>query len=87
MDPSHDHPRAVYEIQVQGALDSSWENWFSELNATLTFASGQQLVTKLVGPVSDQAALRGVLCKLWDLNLTIVSVRRVEAGSQEGAND
>ncbi len=87
MSPSSDHARAIYEIQVQGELDSGWNNWFSDLNAMLTLVGGQLPITTLVGPLSDQAALRGVLCRLWDLNLTIISVRRVEANSQEEAND
>jgi len=36
---------------------------------------GGLLVTTLAGPVAGQAALRGILCKLWDLNLTLISVR------------
>jgi hypothetical protein len=44
--------------------------------------------TTLVGPVVDQAALRGLLCRLWDLNLTLISVRRLAAdGKEENTND
>jgi len=80
-------PQAIYEIQVQGELDQGWQHWFDGLSVTLTYASGQQPTTTLLGPVADQAALRGVLCKLWDLNLTLISVRRFEAGSMEGHSD
>ncbi len=83
MGSSYNHPRAIYEIQVQGELDRGWENWFSGLAVTLTYASEQPATTTLIGPVADQAALRGMLCKLWDLNLTLISVRRVEADDRK----
>jgi hypothetical protein len=79
----HNHPQAIYEIQVQGELDQGWELWFTDLSVTLSHTSGQSPVTTLVGPVADQAALRGILCKLWDLNLTLISVRRTKADSEE----
>ena len=71
--------RAIYEIQVQGELDKGWQQWFDELAVATTYTLEQQPTTALLGPVADQAALRGILCKLWDLNLTLISVRRVDA--------
>jgi hypothetical protein len=82
--PTHNHPRAVYEIQVEGELDLSWEQWFSGLTASLKYTSGHPPTTTLTGAVADQAALRGMLCRLWDLNLTVVSVRRSEREEQGG---
>ena len=76
-------PGAIYEIRVQGALDRDWQQWFNGLALTLAPGDEGASVTTLFGPVPDQAALRGLLCKLWDLNLTLVSVRRVEAGGME----
>jgi hypothetical protein len=82
------HSQAIYEIVVQGELDESWQEWFNSLTVTLTCASEQSPTTSLVGPVADQAALRGMLCKLWDLNLTLISVRRIQtADKKEKAND
>ena len=43
-------------------------------------------VTLFTGPIADQAALRGILNKLWDLNLTLISVSRVETGTKEGVS-
>jgi hypothetical protein len=83
MSLSHNHPRAIYEIQVQGELDRGWETWFDGLAVTLTYASDRPPTTTLLGPVADQSALRGMLCKLWDLNLTLISVHRIEANSEE----
>ena len=75
--------KAIYEIQVQGELDPGWQQWFNGLAVTVAHTGGQSPATTLVGPVADQAALRGMLCKLWDLNLTVISVRRVEADGKE----
>lgn len=60
-----------YQIKVQGRLDEGWSDWFAGL--TVTFESG---VTTLTGPVADQSALRGILTRIWDLNLTLLSVTR-----------
>ncbi len=76
----HTDPPAVYEIQVLGELDQGWQQWFGGLAATLGYSGDRSPVTTLTGPVTDQAALRGMLCKLWDLNLTVISVRRIRTG-------
>jgi hypothetical protein len=83
MNPAHGPRAAVYEIEVQGELDPSWQPWFNGLAIGLTTSGESPAVTTLVGPVADQAALRGTLCKLWDLNLTLISLRRVEAEGKE----
>ena len=72
------HPWAIYEIQVLGELDQNWNQWFDGLTVKSTTTGHRPSVTSLVGPVADQAALRGILCKLWDLNLTLISVRRIK---------
>ena len=77
-------PGVVYEIQVQGQLDRGWEEWLTCLSVTHTYTGDRSSTTTLTGPVADQSALRGMLCKLWDLNLTVLSVRRIE---QEGKDD
>jgi hypothetical protein len=84
MSSSGRHLRTVYEIQVQGELDRGWEECFDGLAVTLKYATEQPPTTTLVAPVADQAALRGMLCKLWDLNLTLISVRRVEGEENDG---
>ena len=75
---AHKDPAAIYEIQVQGELDRGWEGWFSGLSLSIEHLSEQPPTTTLTGHVPDQSALRGMLCKLWDLNLTLISVRRIE---------
>jgi hypothetical protein len=67
-------PPARYEIRVRGVLDSGWSAWFEGLE----FRSEPGDVTVLAGPVADQAALHGLLVKVRDLGLPLLSVRRVD---------
>jgi hypothetical protein len=87
MGASDNRRRDIYEIRVRGELDRDWQQWFDDLVVTLTYAGEQPPTTTLTGPVADQAALRGILCRLWDLNLTLLSVRRIEAGAGKEYND
>ena len=61
----------VYEIKVRGELDPGWSDWFDGLS--ITRKKGE---TWLVGPAADQAALLGILMKIGQLNLTLLSVKR-----------
>jgi hypothetical protein len=67
--------RVLYQIKVQGKLDDRWSDWFNGL--TVAVESENPPVTTLIGSI-DQAALRGILTKIWDLNLTLISVVPVE---------
>lgn len=62
-----------YEITIQGRLDNRWSAWFEDLVLT-TEPTG---TTVLRGPVTDQAALHGVLTRVRDLGLPLVSVHRI----------
>jgi hypothetical protein len=64
---------ALHEIRVQGHLGDRWAQWAEGL--TLTRESDG--TTTLTGPLADQAALHGLLDRIRDLNVTIVSVRRI----------
>ena len=70
--------RVVYRIRVQGNLDDRWSDWFSGLVVTVEDESESPPITTLTGSI-DQAALRGILNKIWDLNLTLISVVPIEA--------
>ena len=68
--------RAYYRIRVRGILDSSrWGTWFDNFAMTAE-ANGD---TTLVGEVTDQAALHGLINRVCDLGLTLVAVERSEA--------
>jgi hypothetical protein len=66
----------VYQIRIQGHLGHQWTDWFGGLTITLE-EDGDTLLT---GPVIDQAALHGLLKKVRDLGMPLVSVSRVEPG-------
>jgi len=67
---------AHYEITVEGHLDRShWYRWFDEMQVTLT----EEGTTIISGPVADQAALHGLLAKIRDLGLPLVSSQRLES--------
>ena len=71
---------AVYQIRVKGSLDRKWSDWFDGFTIT-PLASDE---TSLAGPVADQAALHGLLAKVRDLGLPLLSVKRVEIQDVEG---
>ena len=62
-----------YEIRVQGHLDARWADWVDGL----TLTRERDGTTTLTGPLLDQAALHGVLTRIRDLRLPLVSLRRV----------
>jgi hypothetical protein len=65
----------VYQIKIEGILDPRWSSWFDGM--TVLQESENPGITTVTGSVADQAALRGILNKLWDLNLTVISVSRL----------
>jgi hypothetical protein len=65
---------ARYEFRVQGVLEPRWSAWFEGLQVSSDKA-GQ---TTIAGPVTDQAALHGLLTKIRDLGLELLSVRRLD---------
>jgi hypothetical protein len=74
MNNDQDAQHTVYQIKMQGRLDESWSGWFGGMAITL-----EGDTTTLTGAVADQAALRGVLSRLWDLNLALISVNPIES--------
>jgi hypothetical protein len=83
MKSNHKPPGVFYKIQVQGELDISWGTYFEDLAVSHTFTAYQPPITTLTCPVVDQPALRGLLCKLWDMNLTLISLHRIEEQSEK----
>jgi hypothetical protein len=69
----HHHEPGRYEIRIVGHLDTRWADWFEGLS----FTHESDGTTILYGPVVDQAALHGLLRRVRDLGLPLVSVTRV----------
>ena len=65
---------ARYELRVRGVLEPHWSDWFEGLQVT----SDERGQTIIAGPVTDQAALHGLLAKVRDLGLELLSVRRLD---------
>jgi hypothetical protein len=72
-----------YEIKIKGHLDQRWSEWFADLK--LTPLDGD--VTLLAGPLPDQPALHGLLERIRDLNLTLISVTCGTPSTQEAVNN
>jgi hypothetical protein len=68
-----------YEIRVRGHLDQRWSDWFAGLQ--LTHLEGNE--TRLSGSLPDQAALHGLLERVRDLNLTLISVSSGSPSAQQ----
>jgi hypothetical protein len=64
---------ARYELRVRGVLDPHWSGWFEGLEVS-SEEPGQTLIA---GPVADQAALHGLLARIRDLGLPLLSVQRI----------
>ncbi len=75
-------PSVLYTIRVRDHLDRNWSQWFEGLTLTHEL-NGETVMT---GPVRDQAALFGVLMKVRDLGLTLISVNRVESEPSQPAH-
>ena len=72
------HGSANYRIKLKGCLDPKWSDWFEQM-AIFTDRGN----TILTGPVADQAALHGLLTRIHDLNLTLLSVERLKSAQHK----
>ncbi len=63
----------IYQIRIQGWIDESWSDWLGGLAIT-SQSGGESLLS---GPIVDQAALHGILDRLYAMNLTILAVVQV----------
>ena len=72
--PRLDQP-ATYVIKVQGRLDAGWSAWFDGLAVSVASGGGAPAITTLTGPVVDQVALHGLLARIRDLGLPLLSVQ------------
>ena len=79
---SNEHSPKIYQIRIKGQLGHQWSDWFEGLTITRE-ESGDTLLT---GPVMDQAALYGLLRKVRDLGMPLISVNCVEVNQVNGSD-
>ena len=72
------HTAAHYRIRLKGRLDQTWSDWFEQMDISST--DTEKILT---GPVSDQAELHGLLIRIRDLNLTLLSVERLSPDPED----
>ena len=72
----HEHRGEWYEIRIRGRLDDRWSTWLDGLDLSY----GDDGTTVLRGPVTDQAALHGLLRKIRDLGLPLLALTRTQPG-------
>lgn len=71
--------QVIYQIRIKGHLSDQWTDWFDGLTLTLEEDGN----TDLTGPLVDQSALFGLLKKVRDLGLTLISINYVEPGGPD----
>ena len=69
----------IYQIRIEGQFGQQWTDWFEGLSIT----PGEDGTTLLTGPVIDQSALHGLLKKVRDLGMPLVSVSPLEPGQAD----
>lgn len=67
------HDPKYFQIKLEGRLDNNWSDWFEKMAVSI---NGSETV--LTGPIADQAALHGLLNRIRDLNLNLLSVERLD---------
>jgi hypothetical protein len=82
-DDQHMAAAVTYEIKIEGHLSETWSDWFEGL----TFQHGTDGTTVLAGEIIDQAALHGLLKKIRDLGMPLLSVNRVHQETGETGKD
>jgi hypothetical protein len=68
---------ARYRIEIVGPLDNRWSHWFGGAEITVTGPADRLPRTTIVSPAVDQVQLRGMVNKIWDLNLELISLQRL----------
>lgn len=63
---------------MQGSLDHGWSKWLNGLTVSIDNHTGNETITTISGEITDQAQLRGILTRLWDLNLVLISVEHLD---------
>lgn len=67
-----------YQVEVEGVIDASWSEWLGCVHLKPYQDEKRQAITVISAELPDQPALRGLLNRIWDLNLVLLSVRQVD---------
>lgn len=78
---------SLCRIVVHGDLNDSWSNWLSEVSFQRIYQDLSSRHTVIISEVPDQAALRGLMNKIWDLNLTVISLKVQKYASNGEKNE
>ena len=83
--PAENHllptPSCYVHITVEGQVPDSWSEWLNGMQVSFRNQAGDRQTTTLSGRIVDQVALRGLLNRLWDLNLVLISLQTGEPGT------
>ena len=80
--PDANNEPTAYQIRIKGHLGAQWSDWFEGLSITLE----EHGDTLLSGPVADQAALHGLIKKVRDLGMPLISIMCVESDQASARN-
>jgi len=78
---------ARYLVKVKGNIRENLSDWLGGLEISTEIGGDGSPITTLIGVVADQAALRGILCRIWDLNLTVLSVYRIGVDAEKNERE
>jgi hypothetical protein len=66
---------AIYKIVVQGEIDDNWADRLNDMQINVDQQKGKQPISSIVGEITDQSALSGILNTLYELQMTVISVK------------
>jgi hypothetical protein len=75
--------QGVYVIKVKGHIDEDWSSWFEDMAIATGYIDDGTPVTTFTGQLNDQAALHGVLARIRDIHMPLISVNQVELDSKD----
>lgn len=76
----------LYQIKIMGKLNERWAEWFDGMSIECVAEENGTFATTLTGPVADQAALHGLLTRIRDLNLRLISVVGIDDNWEDSSD-
>ncbi len=83
--PAFDPP-AVWRIWLEGRVDVDWSQWFDLMTTRHEKRKDGSWRTLVEGLLRDQAAVRGVITRMWDLNMRVISLNRLDSLAEGGTS-